>query len=72
MTQVDQDTLDMASLDFSDLEDRYGQENARAILRALEQFEGVRESDVSKYSWHERLKNVLELMKDGLKFQTRH
>ena len=64
--------FDMGALDFLDLEDRYGQENAYVILRTLEQFEGVRESDVAKISRRDRFKNVFTLMKEGIRFQTRH
>jgi hypothetical protein len=64
--------LDMPALEFKELEDRYGHENACAILRTLEQIEGVQEADVAQFTWQDRLKNVFELMKDGLRFQTRH
>ena len=65
-------SLDLTTLDFHDLEDRYGHEDACSILRTLEQFEGVQEADVAKFSWQDRLNNVFELMKDGIRFQTRH
>lgn len=65
-------SLDMSALSFHDLEDRYGTENARAILRALEQFEGIKEAEVATFSWEDRLHNVFDLMKDGFHFQTRH
>lgn len=64
--------LDMASIDFDELEYRYGHDNACSILRTLEQFEGVKESDVAQFSWQDRLRHVFELMKDGVHFQTRH
>lgn len=72
MQDLDQHPLDMSTVDFQELESRYGHENACAILRTLEQFEGVKESDVAKFTWQDRLRNVFELMKDGVRFQTRH
>jgi hypothetical protein len=69
---LDQHPLDMSTVDFQELENRYGHESACAILRTLEQFEGVKESDVAKFTWQDRLRNVFELMKDGVRFQTRH
>lgn len=64
--------LDLSAIDFCELENRYGHENACAILRTLEQFEGVKEADVAKFSWEDRLRHVFDLMKDGIRFQTRH
>ena len=64
--------LDMATMDFDELEDRYGHDNACAILRTMEQFEGIKEEDVAKFSWQDRLRNVFDIMKDGIRFQTRH
>lgn len=72
MPHNEQLPLDMSTIDFAELEDRYGHENACAILRTLEQFEGVKEADVAKFSWQDRLRNVFDLMKDGIRFQTRH
>jgi len=59
-------------LEFVDLESRFGKENAISILRTLEQFEGVIEARVVKLSLEDRLRNVFYLMKDNLRFQTRH
>jgi hypothetical protein len=60
------------TLEFDDLEDRFGRENAYAILRALERFEGVREEWVSNMSREERLENVFRLMAESVRYQTRH
>jgi hypothetical protein len=59
-------------LDFVDLENRFGLDNARAILRTLEQFEGIHELRVSKLSYNDRMRNVMSVMKDNIRFQTRH
>ncbi|MDP9126833.1 MAG: hypothetical protein M3N08_01045 [Pseudomonadota bacterium] len=59
-------------IDFADLETRFGKDNAFAILRTLEQFEGVLEARVAKLSWEERLQNVFALMKENMRYQTRH
>ena len=72
MTDIAKNFSDMATMRFHELEERYGHENACAILRTLEQFEGVKEEDVAKVSLQERLSNVFDLMKEGLRFQTRH
>ncbi len=64
--------IDSASIDFDDLEARFGKENAFAILRTLEQFEGILEARVSKLSFEERLQNVFRMMKENMRFQTRH
>jgi hypothetical protein len=61
-----------APVDFLDLESRFGKDNAFAILRTLEQFEGVMETHVAKLPFDERLRNVLRLMKENTRFQTRH
>ncbi len=65
-------SLGLNSLEFNDLESRFGRESAFAILRTLEQFEGVAEVRVSKLSYEERLKNVFQLMKENMRYQTRH
>jgi len=57
---------------FDELEDRYGSENAYAILRALEMFEGVREEWVKRMSNEERFNNVMRLMAENMRYQTRH
>lgn len=72
MTGIDNDSFDMGTLKFQELEERYGHENARAILKSLEQFEGVVEEEVARFSLQDRLSNVFELMKEGMRFQTRH
>lgn len=59
-------------LNFTDLETRYGQEQAYAILRVLEQFEGVQEEWVAKMSREDRLDNVFRLMSENILYQTRH
>ena len=61
-----------SSLDFADLESRFGRASAFAILRTLEQFEGVREERVAALPVEERLKNVFRLMRENIRFQTRH
>ena len=66
------DTMRLESLNFLDLEDRFGIDNARAILRTLEEFEGISEIRVAKLSYAERLQNVMSAMKDNVRFQTRH
>jgi hypothetical protein len=63
---------ELGSVDFGDLETRYGRESACAILKVLEQFEGVHEAQVAKMSYDERLDQVFYLMQDNLKYQTRH
>jgi hypothetical protein len=62
----------VGSLDFVDLESRFGRDNAFTILRTLEQFEGVLEARVMNLSFEERLKNVFRLMKENMRYQTRH
>ncbi len=69
MSDID---LATASLDFVELESRFGRDNAIAILRTLEQFEGVSEVRVKKLSFEERMKNVFRLMKESMRYQTRH
>ena len=69
MTDIGQNTN---SMDFTDLETRFGRDNAMIILRTLEQFEGVPEERVAKLSIEERFKNVLRVMKDNMRSQTRH
>ena len=66
------EAADFESLDFADLESRFGQDNARSILRALEQFEGIFETRESKLSYADRMRNVLLAMEDNVRFQTRH
>jgi hypothetical protein len=60
------------NLDFVDLEQRFGLDNARIILRTLEQFEGISEIRVAKLSYEDRLRNVLSAMKENIRYQTRH
>jgi hypothetical protein len=68
----DIDPTDFSDLEFVDLETRYGHESACAILRVLEQFEGVTDTGTEKLSYDERLQNVLNMMRDNMVFQTRH
>ena len=60
------------SLAYTDLETRFGRENAMVILRTLEQFEGVIEERVCRLSSDERFRNVLRLMRYNMRTQTRH
>jgi hypothetical protein len=62
----------MQTIEFVELETRFGKENAVAILRTLEQFEGVREERVARLSHEDRLRNVFCVMKDNMRCQTRH
>lgn len=64
--------ISFGDLDFCDLENRFGLENARIILRTLEQFEGIPERHVAELSYEDRLDNVLMTMKDNIRYQTRH
>ena len=59
-------------LEFCDLEYRFGADNARLILRTLEQFEGIPEVHVAELSYEDRLDNVMLAMKDNIRYQTRH
>lgn len=69
---MDEDLFMTGSLDFDDLECRFGRENAVAILRALEQFEGISEAGVRTLPLDERMKNVFSLMLENMRYQTRH
>jgi hypothetical protein len=66
------EALTFTHLDFVDLKTRFGLDNARAILRTLEQFEGIAEIRVAELSYEDRLRNVMSAMKDNIRFQTRH
>jgi len=57
---------------FGDLETRFGKDNAFAIVRTLEQFEGILEERVARLSGEQRLRNVFSLMKAGIRGQTQH
>ena len=59
-------------LNYGDLEDRFGRDSARAILRTLEQFEGIVDARVANLSFDDRMRNVLAVMRDNIRFQTRH
>jgi hypothetical protein len=59
-------------MDFIELEERFGLDNARAILRMLEQFEGIAEPYVADLSDTDRMRNVMSVMKDNNRYQTRH
>lgn len=72
MKFFDDTPLNFSTMIFGDLENRYGQEDAKAILRTLEELEGIPESEVQNFSCQDRLINVLSSMKDNMRFQTRH
>jgi hypothetical protein len=55
-----------------DLEDRFGFDNARSILRTLERVEGISDSSAFGLSCHERLRKVMSIMKDDVRHQTLH
>lgn len=65
-------TVGFGDLDFLELEESLGMENARAVLRTLEWFEGIRETDVSSLSFEDRLDNVLTSIRHSMHFQTKH
>ena len=67
-----QNNMALESLNFIDLEDRFGLDNACAILRTLEEFEGIAEVRVAKLSYAERLQNVMSAMREGVSLQTQH
>jgi type II secretory pathway component PulJ len=69
---MNQDSPASYLIEFADLELRFGSDNALAILRTLEQFEGVHEALVARLSRAERLQNVFAVMKDNMRYQTRH
>jgi hypothetical protein len=69
---MEKNALAFDGLDFHELEYRFGLDNARAILRTLEQFEGIAEIRVAKLSYADRLRNVMSAMKDNIRYQTRH
>ncbi len=64
--------VSFSDLEFSDLEDHFGLDNARIIIRTLEQFEGIPERHVAELSFEDRLNNVMLTMKDNIRYQTRH
>ncbi|MFY9288150.1 MAG: hypothetical protein WAO98_06575 [Alphaproteobacteria bacterium] len=64
--------LTPTSLEFNELESRFGRDNAISILRTLEQFEGIVEARVTRLSNEDRLKNVFRLMRENMRYQTRH
>ena len=59
-------------LNYRELEDHYGKENAEAILRLLEQFEGISEAKVKHMPQAKRLENVFKAMTENMLYQTRH
>ena len=65
-------SMALEGLNFFDLEDRFGLDNACAILRTLEEFEGISEVRVAKLTYAERLQNVMSAMKDSVSLQTQH
>jgi hypothetical protein len=72
MRHMSNDLASFSDLNFDDLEDRFGSDNARIILRTLEQFEGISECRVARLSYEDRLSNVFSVMKDNIRYQTRH
>lgn len=69
---MNQENYNLHLIDFADLETRFGKDNAFAILRTLEQFEGVLEARVAKLSWEERLQNVFTVMQENIRYPTPH
>lgn len=69
---MNNDITSFGGLDFIELEDRFGLDNACEILRTLEQFEGISEDFVSAMSHQDRLRNVMDVMKENTRYQTRH
>lgn len=69
---IDNVNMTIAALEFCELETRFGRESAFAILRTLEQFEGIVEARVAKLPAEERMKNVFRLMRENMRHQTRH
>ncbi len=65
-------TVSFGDLDFLELEESLGEETARAVLRMLEMFEGISETQVFSLSFEDRLTNVLTSLRDNMDFQTRH
>lgn len=59
-------------MNFSDLEVRYGYDAAMMIVKTLEQFEGIVESRVARLPPEIRLENVLRVMSENLRPQTKH
>ncbi len=57
---------------FDDLEARFGAETAYVILRTLEEFEGISFVHVAGLTPEDRLKNVFAVMRENLRYQTRH
>lgn len=64
--------LDNKPVRFSELEAKFGIENAEAILHTMEQFEGIQGVAVSKLTKEERMENVFRAMTENMLFQTRH
>ncbi len=69
---MENEMFSFEGLDFIELEGRFGIDSARAILRTLEQFEGISEKGVAKLSYADRLRNVMAAMKENIRYQTRH
>jgi hypothetical protein len=59
-------------LNFCELEDRFGPDNARDILRTLEKSEGIPETRVVNLSYEDRMNHVMSVMRDNMRLQTRH
>lgn len=63
---------EFGDLNFFELKDRFGIDNARDILRTLEKFEGIAEKSVASLSYEDRLSNVMSAMRENINSQTRH
>ncbi len=63
---------DFGDLNFYELKDRFGLDNACDILQTLEKLEGIPEHNVSGLSYQDRLSNVMSAMKESHGRQTRH
>lgn len=66
------EAMNFYGLEYAELEVRFGQDNAHAILRTLEQFEGISEMRVREMSKDDRMRNVMAAMKDSIRYQPRH
>ncbi len=64
--------LNIMPMEYAELEDKYGKDNAQSILRLLEQFEGISEMATKNMSQEKRLANVFRAMTENMLYQTRH
>lgn len=62
----------IVNIKYEELEERFGSENARNILRSMERLTGICEELVACWSYEDRLSNVLEVMQDSPCSSTRH